>query len=787
MSRTRKGAPTRSPILFGRDDLCASLVARLDPHPLHPSPDPARLLTLTGPPGVGKTAILRAVIATLSTAARHPSHPRTTFVSLEGVGEDGIVAAIARALQLGAGGRVRATAIARIGERLDLGPFVLALDGIEHVRETVTSLVEAWLDGASDLRVLLGSRERLDRPAEHVVRVDPLPIDAAAAMLQAAVGRGHGPLLADDEARRLAGRVDGLPLGIELLASRVAALGIGALGDAGGTLPRLQSLDDALEESWRALGEDARTVFAAVSFFQDGFSLAHAAALLPTLDVATALERLVNASLVRRIDGADARFAMLTVVRAFAARKLADAGNAEAIAERHRDTMLAFARQAMPAALAGERANVLAAFALAVQTGAASVAAHLAVALDPVLVQEGPAELHRAILTTALDRVQAAVPREPGLEAALLRCHARFLGLRGRTRDALALLVRAEARATEANDPAQAAWIAAHECFARRPLGELDAAVLAGERALGYARSSRELRLEAMAEQAIGLVALARHAHGVAHEHFVRGEAAAKRANDGRLGAICVGNRALALYAMGDLDRAREAHEASREAFAASHDRYHLARITRLDVALARVSGEHDRAEETFASGIELLRDQGDVAGEAELLLEGARVANARDSRAHAEARIAEARLLLRDVDDVFLDAELAALTLDVRRTERGDLTLRIDREARRVALVTRDERRVVRPDLETTIDLSRRAALRRILVALVAHHATATSLSTADALAAGWPGERMRAESGTARVYMAIRRLRALGLDAVLLTRDDGYALDPALRIENC
>ena len=57
---------------------------------------------------------------------------------------------------------------------------------------------------------------------------------------------------------------------------------------------------------------------------------------------------------------------------------------------------------------------------------------------------------------------------------------------------------------------------------------------------------------------------------------------------------------------------------------------------------------------------------------------------------------------------------------------------------------------------------------------------------SSADALlAAGWPGERLRYDSGMLRVYTAIRRLRALGLERVLLTRDDGYQLDPEVRLE--
>jgi hypothetical protein len=68
--------------------------------------------------------------------------------------------------------------------------------------------------------------------------------------------------------------------------------------------------------------------------------------------------------------------------------------------------------------------------------------------------------------------------------------------------------------------------------------------------------------------------------------------------------------------------------------------------------------------------------------------------------------------------------------------------------------------------------------------VALVEHHLGVAhqgrrALDVADMLAAGWPGERMRAESGAARVYMAVRRLRLLGLERVLRTDEDGYFFD--------
>jgi hypothetical protein len=83
--------------------------------------------------------------------------------------------------------------------------------------------------------------------------------------------------------------------------------------------------------------------------------------------------------------------------------------------------------------------------------------------------------------------------------------------------------------------------------------------------------------------------------------------------------------------------------------------------------------------------------------------------------------------------------------------------------------------------------DLSRRGPLRRILLALVEARlrAPGAALSTAEVQEAGWPGERMRPESAAARVYMAIRRLRVLGLQRGLRTCDVGYVLDTRLAVE--
>jgi hypothetical protein len=108
-------------------------------------------------------------------------------------------------------------------------------------------------------------------------------------------------------------------------------------------------------------------------------------------------------------------------------------------------------------------------------------------------------------------------------------------------------------------------------------------------------------------------------------------------------------------------------------------------------------------------------------------------------------------------------------------------------RDAARAAASARDGELVVDEDCRgfsfagRNVSLLRSGRLRNIFEALVqrAEQQPGIALTRDDVLEAGWPGERMRPESGALRVYTAIRRLRQSGLGDALVTRDDGYVLD--------
>jgi tetratricopeptide (TPR) repeat protein len=100
-------------------------------------------------------------------------------------------------------------------------------------------------------------------------------------------------------------------------------------------------------------------------------------------------------------------------------------------------------------------------------------------------------------------------------------------------------------------------------------------------------------------------------------------------------------------------------------------------------------------------------------------------------------------------------------------------LVIAISKSGRRIAF-----------DNGEPIDFTRRGALRRILRALVDAYPTNKALDVTGLIAAGWPGEIVETEAGTARVYTAIKSLRRLGLEGVLVTRDDGYVLAPGTQV---
>ena len=305
----------------------------------------ARLLTLTGPGGVGKTRLAIAAAARLQLADVAP-----VWVDLSGVARpDDVAATIVRALDAAPleGESGRNTLLRHLADRRAL----LLLDNFEHVLEAAPLLGELHA-GCAGVRMLVTSREPLDLRAEQRYAVDPLSVPerpedvtadelermpATAVFLAAArhvdpafaVGRDEAPAVA-----RICGRLDGLPLALELSAARLGILGVHQLADRlersvtdlgsghRDAPVRQRTMRATIEWSHQLLGEREQSVFARLSVLADGGDVdaVRAVADAPL----EAIEDLVAKSLLRREAGTDgvARLRLLETVREFAAEQL---------------------------------------------------------------------------------------------------------------------------------------------------------------------------------------------------------------------------------------------------------------------------------------------------------------------------------------------------------------------------------------------------------------------------------------------------------------------------------
>ncbi len=309
-----------------------------------------RLVTVTGPGGMGKTRLAGEVARHV--AARFADGVR--LVELASVQDPALVAA-AVSVALGVGQAPGESLADSLAAALSRQQVLLVLDNCEHLIVAVAELCAALLPVADDMRILATSREPVGIAGEARFRLGSLglstPGDGAgatvseAAVLFADRARRVDPHFALSEesgpvVERLVQRLDGMPLAIELAAARVEVLGVaqllGRLDDRFGLLvgtdrlaaARQRSLAATAQWSYELLTEPARQVFRRLSVFPGPFTL-EAAEAVAGAGAANEVLRLVECSLVvPPSPGADgrARYLMLETLRTYGAERLAEAG-----------------------------------------------------------------------------------------------------------------------------------------------------------------------------------------------------------------------------------------------------------------------------------------------------------------------------------------------------------------------------------------------------------------------------------------------------------------------------
>lgn len=328
-AQQRATAPHSYPSLMvapflGREALLATVLALLKTE---------SLVTLTGPGGVGKTRLARAVaqndegtVGFVPLASLPPESSTEEFL-----------ACVATALELPTAGLSLPHLAAQLKGRFSL----VVLDNCEQVRDHSAALVAAL----PDIRFLATSRVPLACAAECSVRVPPLELEVATALFLELAAREGVRYPRDETVEAICQSVDCLPLALELAASRLKLMTPQQLRErlsaplrllrrsTGGGPPRQATLEATIQWSYDLLSARERDAFLRLGVFQGDWSLEDAEAVLETHEALSLLESLVSHSLVvAQRTATSVHFRFLETIRAFARTQYGPSSQAAAVA-----------------------------------------------------------------------------------------------------------------------------------------------------------------------------------------------------------------------------------------------------------------------------------------------------------------------------------------------------------------------------------------------------------------------------------------------------------------------
>ncbi|MEA2574856.1 MAG: hypothetical protein QOH93_2154 [Chloroflexia bacterium] len=362
--------PSQRSLLVGREKELAAIRTLL-------LRDEVGLLTLTGPGGIGKTRLSLQVAADLI----EQFADGVFFVPLEAVNDSHLVASII-AQTFGVREGEGRPLMASLKDYFANKHMLLVLDNFEQAL-SAASVVAEIVSASPGVKVLVTSRSRLHIAGEHEFMVPPLSLPepgqppdlagltqygAVRLFIERAVAIKPDFEVTNENAAAVAeicARLDGLPLAIELAASRVkilppkAMLGrlqnrLKLLTSGERNLPsRQQTLRGAIDWSYNLLSEDEQVLFRRLSVFAGGCSLDALEVLGQrglNLDVLDGLESLVDKSLLRQEEqeNGEPRFRMLETIREYALERLQESGEAQEIAREHASIYVALAEESEP-------------------------------------------------------------------------------------------------------------------------------------------------------------------------------------------------------------------------------------------------------------------------------------------------------------------------------------------------------------------------------------------------------------------------------------------------------
>jgi predicted ATPase len=333
MGRNTVAAPSQPPL--GRDRELAELRALVEG-------GQTRLITITGPGGIGKTTLARSLAADLTDRFGDG----LWFADLSATNAaDQVEAQVAAAIGSHGG----------VADHLRGRNSLLVLDNFEQVMEAASS-VAGWLDACAHLVVVVTSREVLRLRAEHEYPLAPLGSEAAVALFDARA-RAVSPQFRADrrELERLCERLDGMPLALELAATRTRTLTaeqlisrldqrFSLLTSGARDLPeRQRTMEATVAWSYDLLDPKEQELFRRLAAFSGGWTLEAAESICDAdPDV---LDSLAAKSLVRFEDG---RFTMLETIRAYAVSRLAEQPEVAELRRRHAGWFAELATRAEP-------------------------------------------------------------------------------------------------------------------------------------------------------------------------------------------------------------------------------------------------------------------------------------------------------------------------------------------------------------------------------------------------------------------------------------------------------